>query len=125
MASSCAWSAGKSDRTQDLALLLHACVRVQIVLKVFVPSFLCLGSLQPRLLLLTCNRPPMRSGRHRGLGVHISFVRSVSMDSWSPEQLKKMQAGGNDKLNSFLKNYGIEKHKDIAAKYNSEPAQGK
>ncbi|KAF5830398.1 hypothetical protein DUNSADRAFT_14642 [Dunaliella salina] len=63
------------------------------------------------------------SGRHRGLGVHISFVRSVSMDSWSPEQLKKMQMGGNDKLNSFLKNYGIDKHKDIAAKYNSEPAQ--
>jgi hypothetical protein len=27
------------------------------------------------------------SGRHRALGVHISFVRSVSMDSWSEKQV--------------------------------------
>ncbi len=45
------------------------------------------------------------------------------MDSWSADQLKKMQAGGNNKLNSFLKNYGIDKHTDITVKYNSEPAQ--
>lgn len=48
--------------------------------------------------------------------------RSVSMDSWSADQLKKMQAGGNNKLNSFLKGYGIEKQQDIVAKYNSEAA---
>jgi hypothetical protein len=29
--------------------------------------------------------------------------RSVGMDSWSPIQLKKMQAGGNANLNDFLK----------------------
>lgn len=28
--------------------------------------------------------------------------RSVTMDSWSPQQLKMMQAGGNDGLNSFV-----------------------
>ena len=28
--------------------------------------------------------------------------RSVTMDSWSPQQLKMMQAGGNDALNSFM-----------------------
>ncbi|KAF2306136.1 hypothetical protein GH714_013142 [Hevea brasiliensis] len=33
------------------------------------------------------------SGKHRGLGVHISFVRSVTMDSWSEIQIKKMEAG--------------------------------
>ena len=90
------------------------------------------------------------SGVHRGLGVHVSFVRhaswarpawspacvslfrrtdaalaaracprvesawpfdgrvgaalrrSVTMDSWSPQQLKMMQSGGNDALNRFL-----------------------
>jgi len=28
------------------------------------------------------------SGRHRSLGVHVSFVRSVSMDSWSEKQVR-------------------------------------
>lgn len=63
------------------------------------------------------------SGRHRGLGVHISFVRSVTMDSWSQEQLKKMQMGGNGRLNSFLKQYGIDKDMDIKEKYNSKAAE--
>ncbi|KAG2427385.1 hypothetical protein HYH02_014605 [Chlamydomonas schloesseri] len=63
------------------------------------------------------------SGRHRGLGVHISFVRSVGMDAWSADQLKKMQLGGNAKLNAFLKQYGIEKNTDIKDKYNSRAAE--
>ena len=96
------------------------------------------------------------SGKHRGLGVHISFVRcaaaggrarrarraavsrkpawapavaqrnctaserspapprptpphrlspsrsSVTMDAWNPDQLRRMELGGNDKLNKFL-----------------------
>nr|KYP70783.1 putative ADP-ribosylation factor GTPase-activating protein AGD6 [Cajanus cajan] len=62
------------------------------------------------------------SGKHRGLGVHISFVRSVTMDSWSEIQIKKMEAGGNDKLNAFLTQYGIPKETDIVAKYNSNAA---
>ncbi|KAI3900888.1 hypothetical protein MKW92_041886 [Papaver armeniacum] len=62
------------------------------------------------------------SGKHRGLGVHISFVRSVTMDSWSEIQLKKMESGGNDKLNAFLSNYGIPKETNIIAKYNTNAA---
>ncbi|XP_051130311.1 ADP-ribosylation factor GTPase-activating protein AGD7-like [Andrographis paniculata] len=62
------------------------------------------------------------SGKHRGLGVHISFVRSVTMDSWSEIQLKKMELGGNEKLNSFLSKYGIPKETDIVAKYNTNAA---
>ena len=31
------------------------------------------------------------SGQHRSLGVHLSFVRSVSMDSWSDKQIRMMQ----------------------------------
>ncbi|ONK62309.1 uncharacterized protein A4U43_C07F2570 [Asparagus officinalis] len=62
------------------------------------------------------------SGKHRGLGVHISFVRSVTMDSWSEIQLKKMEAGGNDKLNAFLAQYGISKETEIVKKYNTNAA---
>ena len=63
------------------------------------------------------------SGIHRGLGVHISFVRSVGMDSWSPAQLKKMQAGGNADLNAFLARYGVDKHTDPKVKYNTRAAE--
>ncbi|KAF7818513.1 ADP-ribosylation factor GTPase-activating protein AGD7 [Senna tora] len=62
------------------------------------------------------------SGKHRGLGVHISFVRSVTMDSWSEIQIKKMEAGGNDQLNAFLAQYGISKETDIVTKYNTNAA---
>ncbi|KAL1195856.1 putative ADP-ribosylation factor GTPase-activating protein AGD6 [Cardamine amara subsp. amara] len=62
------------------------------------------------------------SGKHRGLGVHISFVRSVTMDSWSEIQIKKMEVGGNERLNDFFAQYGISKETDIISKYNSNAA---
>lgn len=45
------------------------------------------------------------AGRHRGLGVHLSFVRSTTMDHWSPDQLRRMQIGGTDRLQSFFAVY--------------------
>jgi ADP-ribosylation factor GTPase-activating protein 1 len=63
------------------------------------------------------------SGVHRGLGVHISFVRSVGMDSWSAIQLRKMRAGGNADLNNFLKKYGIDKLVEPKIKYNTKAAE--
>nr|GMD46569.1 probable ADP-ribosylation factor GTPase-activating protein AGD6 [Ipomoea batatas] len=62
------------------------------------------------------------SGKHRGLGVHISFVRSVTMDSWSEIQLRKMEMSGNDKFNSFISQYGVPKSTDIVTKYNTKAA---
>ncbi|KAE8663005.1 putative ADP-ribosylation factor GTPase-activating protein AGD6 [Hibiscus syriacus] len=62
------------------------------------------------------------SGKHRGLGVHISFVRSVTMDSWSDIQVKKIESGGNEKLNAFLAQYGVPKETDIVTKYNTNAA---
>lgn len=63
------------------------------------------------------------SGVHRGLGVHISFVRSVGMDSWSEVQLKKMKVGGNANLNEFLKEYGLTKNTNQLLKYNAPAAE--
>ncbi|KAG6884761.1 hypothetical protein C0993_008458 [Termitomyces sp. T159_Od127] len=45
------------------------------------------------------------AGTHRGFGVHISFVRSVSMDTWQDEQVRRMQLGGNAPFQQFLKSY--------------------
>lgn len=42
------------------------------------------------------------SGKHRGLGVHLSFVRSVSMDKWKDSELEKMKVGGNRKAREFF-----------------------
>uniref|UniRef100_A0A7R9TQY0 Arf-GAP domain-containing protein n=1 Tax=Prasinoderma coloniale TaxID=156133 RepID=A0A7R9TQY0_9VIRI len=63
------------------------------------------------------------SGVHRGLGVHLSFVRSVGMDAWNEQQLAKMKAGGNAKLIAHFKQYGIDKTADIKLKYNSKAAE--
>ena len=49
--------------------------------------------------------------------------RSVGMDAWSSDQLKRMQLGGNDKLNNFLQKYGVSKDTDIKEKYNSAAAE--
>lgn len=62
------------------------------------------------------------SGKHRALGVHISFVRSVSMDSWNDKQIQSMMQGGNDKCNIFLGQYNIGKYTPIPIKYNSSAA---
>lgn len=42
------------------------------------------------------------SGKHRGLGVHLSFVRSITMDKWKDLELEKMRIGGNDRARRFL-----------------------
>lgn len=62
------------------------------------------------------------SGAHRGLGVHISFVRSLTMDSWSTKQVKKMKMGGNAQLNAWWKLHNVA-DLGISAKYSSPAAQ--
>jgi ADP-ribosylation factor GTPase-activating protein 1 len=42
------------------------------------------------------------SGVHRGLGVHISFVRSITMDAFKGAELAKMAAGGNKPWKEFF-----------------------
>jgi len=41
------------------------------------------------------------SGIHRGLGVHITKIRSVSMDTWTAEQVAGMASKGNWKVNEY------------------------
>ncbi|KAK0636899.1 zinc finger protein gcs1 [Bombardia bombarda] len=47
------------------------------------------------------------AGVHRGLGVHVSFVRSISMDAFKPAEIEGMRLGGNAKWKAFF-----EAHED-------------
>jgi ADP-ribosylation factor GTPase-activating protein 1 len=42
------------------------------------------------------------SGVHRGLGVHISFIRSITMDAFKGAELARMAAGGNKSFQDFF-----------------------
>ncbi|KAL8443952.1 hypothetical protein Emed_006495 [Eimeria media] len=66
---------------------------------------------------LTC------SGKHRRLGTHLSFVRSTEMDKMYPEQLFRMELGGNRRAHGFLREHGadlsqpLDYHGKLAAKH--------
>ncbi|XP_016057899.1 PREDICTED: ADP-ribosylation factor GTPase-activating protein 1 isoform X2 [Miniopterus natalensis] len=63
------------------------------------------------------------SGKHRGLGVHLSFVRSVTMDKWKDLELEKMKAGGNVKFRQFLESQeDYDPCWSLQDKYNSKAA---
>lgn len=48
------------------------------------------------------------AGIHRGLGVHISFVRSITMDQFKPEELIRMEKGGNELFDEYMGSHGID-----------------
>ncbi|KAK3876741.1 hypothetical protein Pcinc_018499 [Petrolisthes cinctipes] len=63
------------------------------------------------------------SGKHRGLGVHLSFVRSVTMDKWKDSELEKMKVGGNRRAKDFLSSQPDYDHKaPLQQKYNTRAA---
>ena len=62
------------------------------------------------------------SGVHRGLGVHVSMVRSLSLDMWTEKQLRQMERGGNRALQDFLSEYALTDIVDIKVKYNTKAA---
>eukprot|EP00957_Ditylum_brightwellii_P131959 10062322-Ditylum_brightwellii.AAC.1 len=60
---------------------------------------------------------------HSGLGVQIDFVRSVTLDSWTEDQLALMKIGGNDKCLSYFDKCGVAKDCTIREKYDSDAAR--
>jgi hypothetical protein len=62
------------------------------------------------------------AGKHRGLGVHVSFVRSVSMDTWTEQQRRRMSLGGNDSFLEFMSGYPALQTASFATRYNSKAA---
>ncbi|CAO3647404.1 unnamed protein product [Cunninghamella echinulata] len=60
------------------------------------------------------------SGIHKSFGVHLSFVRSISMDKWFDDQLKKMDIGGNQKARTFFESQSdYSANMGMTQKYNS------
>ncbi|KAJ5512399.1 Arf GTPase activating protein [Penicillium fimorum] len=47
------------------------------------------------------------AGTHRGLGVHISFVRSITMDAFKNAEIQRMELGGNDPWKSFYDEHPV------------------
>lgn len=42
------------------------------------------------------------SGIHRGMGTHISRVKSVDLDAWTDEQMKSILQWGNTRANKSV-----------------------
>ncbi|KAK3688385.1 ADP-ribosylation factor GTPase-activating protein GCS1 [Podospora appendiculata] len=70
------------------------------------------------------------AGVHRGLGVHISFVRSISMDAFKAAEIERMRLGGNDNWRTFFENHADTKMRGlrwddatIAERYGGEPGE--
>nr|POE87887.1 adp-ribosylation factor gtpase-activating protein glo3 [Quercus suber] len=65
------------------------------------------------------------SAHHRNLGVHISFVRSVGLDQWQWDQLRRMKVGGNESATKYFQSHGGSAalaSKDPKTKYTSNAA---
>ncbi|EUB60586.1 ADP-ribosylation factor GTPase-activating protein [Echinococcus granulosus] len=63
------------------------------------------------------------SGKHRSLGVHLSFVRSVTMDKWKTIELEKMKVGGNKNARLFFESQSDYRSSwSLSEKYNSRAA---
>eukprot|EP00475_Leptophrys_vorax_P018546 TRINITY_DN25393_c0_g1_i1.p1 TRINITY_DN25393_c0_g1~~TRINITY_DN25393_c0_g1_i1.p1 ORF type:complete len:377 (-),score=24.31 TRINITY_DN25393_c0_g1_i1:280-1410(-) len=63
------------------------------------------------------------SAMHRSLGVHVSFVRSTTLDGWSEEQLKMMSFGGNGRARAHFKQHGWTDGGKIEQKYTCRAAE--
>lgn len=57
------------------------------------------------------------AGVHRGLGVHISFVRSITMDQFKPDEIKRMEIGGNERCSEYFESNGLDLNLDPKVKY--------
>ena len=47
------------------------------------------------------------AGLHRHCGVHLTFVRSLDMDLFEPQQVRRLKSGGNQKWDAYCASHGL------------------
>lgn len=52
-----------------------------------------------------------------------AYLRSTNLDSWTPDQLKMMAFGGNNRAHAFFKQHGWTDGGKVEAKYTSRAAE--
>jgi ADP-ribosylation factor GTPase-activating protein 1 len=67
------------------------------------------------LLCLAC------AGQHRALGVRVNVVKSLTMDSWTPSEQRRLEVGGNAKWTAVCAGTATSEL-SIADKYQSSIA---
>jgi hypothetical protein len=60
------------------------------------------------------------SGEHRGFGVDVSYVRSITLDSLNNTQINLLKVGGNKRLKNFLIFYSMPLHLNKYQVYSSK-----
>jgi ADP-ribosylation factor GTPase-activating protein 1 len=60
------------------------------------------------------------SGKHRMIGLHLSQVKSITMDKWTERDIDKVRVGGNNQFSQFLENHDqYNQDWTLEEKYNS------
>ena len=57
------------------------------------------------------------AGLHRSFGVNVSFIRSLTIDSWEDQQIEYLRHGGNQRFRAFLDEFKVPDNATMDFKY--------
>ena len=60
------------------------------------------------------------SGNHRGLGVNVSYIKSIVLDKWNENQTKMLLSGGNARLADLLESFEVPAETEFKVLYTSQ-----
>eukprot|EP01090_Pellita_catalonica_P000252 TRINITY_DN10177_c0_g1_i2.p1 TRINITY_DN10177_c0_g1~~TRINITY_DN10177_c0_g1_i2.p1 ORF type:complete len:117 (-),score=17.56 TRINITY_DN10177_c0_g1_i2:364-714(-) len=60
---------------------------------------------------------------HRGLGVHLTFIRSVELDIWKERQMLAVKLGGNSRAQQYFQEHGRGQWSSAQDKYSSDTSK--